>query len=116
MAKNIYINTLSLIVVLLFPFNYLICDLIYDWNEHWDKNLSLRFNIYSIMFLILFILAKNDKTNFSNFILSIGIGFSLSDVVDRCFFDKTVFDWKDILMIVLTLFFSYKNYDRTSRS
>lgn len=105
---------LSIIVVLLFIGNYQICEYFYkdDLNKWWD----LKTNIYSVIFGLCFKIALIGRRGFLKFILLIGFGFSVSDIIDRIFFDVTNFTNADILMIILTILTSYYTvYVRTRR-
>ncbi len=92
---------LSSIVVALFVGNYQICEFFYkeDVNKWW----ILRTNIYSLMFAVLFYVIKIESRGFFRFILSIGVGLSFSDVIDRLYFNSNVFNYSDIFMIIITV-------------
>ncbi len=92
---------LSIIAVLLFCFNYQICEFFYSnsLNNWWD----LRTNIYAILFAVALTIARYDSKGWIRFVLNVGIGFSVSDVIDRVYFDITVFTQADIYMIIATL-------------
>lgn len=97
-------------MVLAFIFNYLIAEALYPWDENPDSNLAARFNIYALILLAGFSINLMDHTRFSKFVISIGIGLCISDVLDRFVFDNTSFQWNDITMIILTLITSYYKY------
>lgn len=99
---------LSIIVILLFVGNYQICELFYknDLIKWWE----LRTNIYAVLFALVLYIARVNSKGILRFILSVGIGFSVADVIDRLIFDVTVFNKADILMIILTIIISAYNY------
>lgn len=99
--------------VLLFVFNYLICELFYknDIEKWWE----LRTNISAIVVMLCFYSVKIEKTPVTNLIANLGIGFSVSDVIDRWVFDVNQFTKSDVLMIIITIGFSSYNYVRQRR-
>lgn len=105
---------MSIIVVLLFSFNYLLAEYFYPWSltdgTLCDANLAFRFNCYSVIALLCFGLTFLDKNKLTNFILSIGFGLVLSDFLDRFLFDVTSFQLNDIVMIIVTILTSYYKY------
>lgn len=102
---------LSIISLILFAFGYWICLFIYP--DDVVKFFELRMNIYSCIILSCFYLASlNNSDKRVKLILDIGIGLSLSDVIDRLLFDITTFNANDYVLIVLTLLISIYNYAR----
>lgn len=102
-------------LVLLFCFNNKICFYFYpeDVNGWW----TLRTNIYSVMFAGLFYANKLQNTVFSKFMFSIGIGLTISDFIDRIFFDINQFTTSDIFMIIITISIaSFEYFYATRRS
>jgi len=74
---------------------------------------ELRTNIYSIMFaLAMFIALLGTYNSLLRLILSVGIGLSVSDVIDRVLFDITTFNTSDLIMIFITLTISTYDYVR----
>lgn len=108
MNKILLKSILSCAVVLLFVSNKYICDFFYtDLTEWW----TLRLNLYAVLFgLVLIISTMDGKSTFISFVLSIGVGFSISDIVDRLYFNINVFQPNDIIMIFLTVIISYITY------
>lgn len=116
--KNQLLNVkliLSLIALLLFVFNYEICDLFYynDINKWWD----LKLNIYAVILAISAFIAQYDcKNDLARFILLVFSGLCISDVIDRVFFDITTRQLNDIFSIIIVLITSfYKVYVRQRR-
>jgi hypothetical protein len=106
-------NILSCLALLLFLANYPLAEYLYPQNIQYDSNISFRFNEYAIIIMFTLLAAKNTQSRFSGFMLSMLIGLSVSDVVDRLWFNITDFRWNDLLMILATIYFSYKdNYVR----
>jgi len=99
---------LPALAVLLFAFNYLICELVYGNNieKWWD----LRNNISAVVVLLAFYCTKLKSTPLISVITNIGIGFSIGDVIDRVFFDITQFTTSDVFMIIITVGFSIFKY------
>ena len=101
------VNVISIIVVLLFVFNGLLCDLLTcDVIGWW----TLRTNLYAVIFGLTLYLAMLTHTKFSKFICTIGLGFASADIIDRVFFDCNYFTWSDIIMIILTISISYYKF------
>lgn len=95
---------------MLFVGNYNICEYFYSDNlEMWWE---LRTNIYSIMFALAMFIALLGTSGLLRFILSVGVGLCMSDVVDQIFFDITTFNKSDIAMIFITLTISTYEYVR----
>lgn len=101
----------AIIAVLLFCFGATICNLSYDpcnrINDWWD----LRMNLYSVLFSLCFLFStmRNEKGQIKHikFVLGIGVGLSISDVIDRLVFNINTFTATDIIMIIATIIFSY---------
>lgn len=104
---------ISILAVMLFCCGYQICSFFYPnfcknpeaLAAWWD----LRMNLYAMLILLLFWLSnmKNGQSKHVSFVLAIGIGLSISDVLDRVYFDITKFTLSDIFMIVITIMVSY---------
>ena len=96
---------LFLIILTLFLFvgNYEICCLVYPDNI--DKWWGLKQNIYNVIIAICLYLAYNENDNkITKFILSVGIGFAVSNCIDRIFFNINYFTFSDYFMILITIF------------
>ncbi len=101
---------LGVIVLILFVGNYKICDYFYSTDiESWW---ILRTKIYSIMFVLFWQMAIFETKGIARLILSIGLGFSFSDVIDRIIFNNTNFTRSDIFMILITITFANIDYVR----
>lgn len=97
---------LSVIALLLFVFNYEICDIFYfnDIPKWWD----LKLNIYAVILAICAYLAQLDnKGKIEKFILLLFSAFAVSDIIDRVFFDITIRQLNDIISIIIALITSY---------
>ncbi len=101
---------LSSAVIALFMGNYKLCD--YFYSEDINKWWILRTNIYAIIFALSLTLARIDTIGVQRLILSIGIGLSVSDVIDRLVFNSNVFNYSDIFMIIITVSISIYDYVR----
>lgn len=97
----------ALLALALFMGNYEICNLVYpdDINAWW----GLKQNIYNLIIAISFYLASLDKKGWLNFLLNVGVGFCISNCIDRIFFDINSVTHADVLMIIITLATSYYN-------
>ena len=111
--KSIISNILSCFALLLFIANYPLAEYLYPQNIQYDENIAFRFNEYALIIMFTLLAAKNVQSRFSGFMLSMLIGLSVSDMVDRLWFDITCFRLNDLLMLAVTIFLSYKeNYGR----
>lgn len=107
-------SILSFLAVCLFVSNKHICDLVHgdDLDNWWP----LRMNLYAVLFALIFIISNIDgKNKFINFIISIGIGFAISDVIDRIYFDINTFTTEDIVMIVIIIALSYYTHVKRNK-
>lgn len=114
--KEFGILILSIIAVLLFALNYPIAEYLAPWDVSPDVNLGVRFNIYALVIASCFILTSVKHTKWSKLILSIGIGLCIGDVSDRYIFDITKFQWNDIVVLVSSIFFSFKKHIYASKT
>ena len=103
---------LYLIAIILFASSYQICDFFYyndeikNIKQWWD----LRSNIYAIIMMLIFYASLINNKGVLKLILSIGFGFCFSNVIDKVFFNVLDFNYKDIIMIILTICISLYNY------
>lgn len=113
---------LSAAAVLLFTFGYQVCSYFYDPCKQVSQWWDLRMNLYSILILLCFVFSnmkvRTWEINHIKFVIGIGLGLSISDVIDRLLFDITRFQTDDIIMVIFTLLISalesYTKYN-TSR-
>lgn len=95
------------LTVLLFTANFQLCELFYrnDIESWWD----CRNNISALAYTCALISFNSERTKINLFLMSVGVGFSISDVIDRMVFSCTEFTFSDLLMITITIYYSYKN-------
>lgn len=109
---------LFIIALLLFLSNYSICNFFYyneeikDINKWW----GLKSNIYAVIMMLVFYASLINSKGVLRFILSIGAGFTISNVIDKVFFNVLDFNYNDIIMIILTLCFSCLDYLKEKRN
>jgi len=123
--QNLSKVILAIVLLLLFLGNSRICYFFYDMSKYTygsveyallnDKWWDLRLNITSVVFMLGFVLARIGSDGVLRFILSVGIGLSLSNVIDRVFFDVQVYTKSDIFMLITTLSFSIYEYVKRRR-
>lgn len=94
--------------ILLFILNYKICDLFYP--EDIDKWWGLKSNIYGVIMGLVFISSSIGTKGLVRLIFNIGIGFTTSNIIDKCYFNVLEFRYNDIIMIILTLCLSFYEY------
>ena len=101
-----------ILAIILFVSNYEICNFFY-YNED-IKDVSkwwgLKSNIYAVILSIVFYTSAINTKGILRLILDIGFGFCLSNVIDKVFFNVLDFNYKDIIMIILTLCISLYRY------
>lgn len=100
---------LSILIILLWVFNYDICEYFYanDIDSWW----KLKINIYGICIALCFGLLNMYVTKKKErFIINIGAGLAISNVVDRFFYDVNTFTKSDTIMIILTVIFAIYDY------
>lgn len=98
-----YVFSIGAIGVFVSAFWY--CMYLYPLQSQDTEFWMLRTNIYAMLICMCFYLVKLCITdnNKLHFIMSIGMGFSVSDVIDRVCFDIRIFTKEDVWMIVLTI-------------
>ena len=107
--------------IFLFVGNYSICDYFYYNDEVKDIKAwwGLKSNIYAIILaLVLLSYSLGLKNRYLRFILEIGVGFSVSNVIDKVFFDVINFTKSDVIMIVITFgvaIYNFKRYGRKNK-
>lgn len=107
-----------MLAIVLFVSNYQICDYFYYNDEVKDlkKWWGLKSNIYAIILCLVFFASALKSKGYLRFILDIGIGLTISNVIDKVFFNVLDFNYNDIIMITLTLCFSYLDYLKEKRN
>lgn len=96
--------TLSTLAIALFVFNFKICDWLCgnDMTKWW----FLKSDIMAICFCLTLIASKIRTSGLCRIVLSLGIGWSVSDVVDRVFFDIRYFTMTDVIMLIITIIYA----------
>ena len=101
-----------ILAILMFCFNYNICNYFYyndeikDISKWWD----LKSNMYAIIMTLVFYASLINTKGILKVILNIGLGLCLSNVIDKLFFNVINFQFNDVLMIIITICFSFYNY------
>lgn len=103
---------LYILAILLFCFNYQICDFFYYNDEVKDlkKWWGLKSNIYAIILALVFYASLINTKGLLKFVLNVGIGLAISNVIDKVFFNVLEFRYNDVIMIILTLCFAGLEY------
>lgn len=111
--KNIKILVYSIALALFFC-NYHICEYFYPYNDQAsiDSWWMLKNNIYAIIISLLFLASSFNSIGLTRFVLEVGIGVSLSNVIDRIYSDTTQFNRYDLLMIAITVIFAIIDYKK----
>lgn len=100
---------LTLLALFLFVFNYQICEYFYPYKSQLKNWWTLKVNIYAVIMMLIFLSQSLGNKGWLKFILYIGVGFTMSSVIDKVFFDVRVFTVSDLLMILTTLIFASIN-------
>lgn len=95
---------INIIAIILFVMNYQICELFYsdDIKAWW----SLKVNLYAVIIALVFISHSLETKGWLKFVLYVGVGFTISNVIDKVFFDIRVFTSMDLVMIITTFIFA----------
>lgn len=100
-------------VVLVFALNYPIAEFLHPQSIDWDANNFCRYNIYAVVIALFAYISSLEYTKFSNMVLTIGIAFCLSDVIDRIIFNEPLFKLiSDTIMILSTTIIAIYKYVR----
>lgn len=100
------------LAIILFVFNYSICDYFYYVNGVLDSKgwWGLKSNIYAVIVGLVFISSSIGTKGVLRLILNIGVGFTVSNIIDKCYFNVLEFRYNDIIMIILTVCLSLYEY------
>ena len=108
---------LIILAVSLFIGNYHICNYFYPGNSQIDINnwWDLKSNVYAVIIAIVFFSAQIGTKGLLRFILSIGVGFAISNAIDKIYFNVLEFTTADIYMIIITLLVSGYDWYKSSK-
>lgn len=97
--------SLVILAITLFVGNYHICEYFHpnDVTAWWD----LKSNNYAIIIALCFLSCNIGSKGWLRFFLSVGVGLSISNVIDKIYFDVLVFTNSDYFMIIATLILSF---------
>ena len=101
---------LFFIAIVLFSSNYLLCE--YFYSEDIDNWWSLKVNINAVVIALVLLASSVKEKGVLRFVLDIGVGFTVSNVVDRLYFNTTQFTKTDIIMIIATFLFAIIDYKK----
>jgi len=107
--------TLLIVTVSSFVLNYPICEFFYPGNDYvsirvWNYiNVASLHTMYFLALLNIKLLSKNMGEVYK-FILSVGIGFTVADIIDRWCFHITTFVVNDFFIIAIILIIEYNKY------
>lgn len=95
--------------IVIFAFNFKICEFFYhnDLTSWW----FLKSDLLAISFCLALLASRVRTSGMTRIVISLGVGWSISDVIDRVCFNVRYFTWVDMVMIVLTIIYaSYEYY------
>jgi hypothetical protein len=101
---------LAFLILILFLGNYYICD--YFYSDNIRKWWELKTNIYAIIIALAFILSSINARGICRFFLNLGVGFAISNVIDRLYFDVRTTTKEDIIMVILTILLATIDYKK----
>lgn len=79
------------------------------------KNIPLRFDFYALGLLAYYLTDELRKTNWSVFFKTFIIALSLSDVIDRYFFNLREYTWNDVLVVLLVFYAKYHKHIKVKK-
>ena len=113
MIKNLR-TLIYLVSILLFVSCFQICSYFHEpiteeaVSLWWD----MKSNIHAIVIALVFIASSINSIGVLRFILDVGVGFTISNVVDRLYFNTTEFNRADIVMIAITFIIASIDYKK----
>lgn len=110
-----YIENITItLAVLLFDYNYNICDYFYEPAslEWW----IFRTNIYAIIFFMGMCTGLFKQTYYSKTVIVIGLIYCFGDIVDRLFFNIRTFEINDLLIYASSALFIILRYARKNKT
>ena len=113
MKRNL--RTLVYVIALvLFTSNYQICEYFYPLTD--DESIKMwwftKSNIYGVIVALVLLASSIGERGVLRFVLDVGIGLSMSNVVDRLYFNTNQFNKYDIVMIAITIIVSIIDYKK----
>jgi len=121
---NLY-KRLSIIILVIAFFlgNYQICNYFYPLND--DESIRnwwfLKVDIYALIIAMLFILAAQKRTSnakvrlIEKLIVNIGIGFTMSNFIDKRILGTREYTVSDIAMVVVVVLVSYYDFKKLNK-
>lgn len=108
---------LVIIAIALFVGSYSICNYFHYTEGNVDITAwwALKYNIYAVIIAIVFLSAQIGTKGLLRFVLSVGVGFAISNVIDKLYFDVLEFTQADIYMIAITLLVSGYDWYKSSK-
>ena len=118
-GKVVY-STLS---VFFFLASYQICNYFYPLNteEHITNWWYLKADLYVLVICLCYLAAitkdpENKRAKFiGDFMLSFGVGFAISNTIDRWVFDSRFFTWSSYYPLIFIAIVSYYNVKRITK-
>lgn len=115
--------TLVSLIIVFFLGNYHICNYFYPLNDPDSIELwwMLKVDIYAFIVALCFILAAQRPNNnvrlrlIERFIMDVGIGLAISNVIDRRLHGIRGYRIMDIAMVMVVFLASYYNFKRLSK-
>jgi len=113
MIKNLRILIVVFAIVLV-PLNNYICDYIYPLSD--DASVKawwyLKEDIYGVIIALVLLSYSVSTKGILRFVLEISVGLTMSNVVDRLYFNVREFTKADIIMIIATFLFAIIDYKK----
>lgn len=116
MRRNLR-TSIYLLALVLFVSNYQICEYFYPLMD--DESIKMwwymKSNIYGAIVALVLLASSIGERGVLRFVLDIGIGLSMSNVVDRLYFNTNQFNKYDVVMIAITIVVSIIDYKKRKR-
>jgi len=113
MIKNLRV-LIIIFAVTLIPLNNHICDYAYPLND--DSSIKawwyLKEDIYGVVIALVLLSYSISMKGILRFVLEVSVGLTLSNVIDRLYFNVREFTKADIIMIIVTFLFAIIDYKK----
>ncbi len=108
---------LTILTIILFVSNYAICNYFYPTDSDSDVSgwWGLKSNLYAVIVALAFLSANIGAKGVVRFFFSVGVGFALSNVIDKVYFNVMEFTNSDIYMIITTILISSFDFYKHSK-
>ena len=113
MERNLRIFLLVLAIFLI-PLNFYVCEYFHPLcdEESIKSWWRLKESMYGAIIAIILISYSLTSKGILRFVLDIGVGLTVSNVIDRLYFNTIEFTKADMIMIIATFLFAIIDYKK----